>query len=76
MRCDEGGIEAKRFVSKDSDGDFYPRLTEALQSTTRHTGEGVRDGDDDTRDALLEDEIGAGRCLPIVRAGLQRHVER
>jgi len=29
------------------------RLTEALQSTTRHTREGVRDGDDDARYALL-----------------------
>ena len=53
MRCDEGGIEAKGFVSEDSYSNLYPRLTKALQSTTRYTGEGVRDGDDDTRDALL-----------------------
>ena len=76
MRRDEGGIEAKRFVSEDSNRDFYPRLTKTLQSTTRHTGEGVRDSDDDTRDALLEDEVCTGRCLPVVRAGLQRHVDR
>ena len=76
MRCDEGGIEAKGFVSEDSYSDLYPRLTEALQSTTRHTGEGVRDGDGDTRYALLEDEIRTGRSLPVVRAGLQRHVDR
>ena len=53
MRCDEGGIEAKGFVSEDSYSDLYSRLTEALQSTTRHTREGVRDGDDDARYALL-----------------------
>ena len=76
MRRDEGGIEAKGFVSEDSYSDFYPRLTKALQSATRHTGEGVRDGNDDTWDALLEDEIGTGRSLPVVRAGLQRHVDR
>jgi len=66
MRCDEGGIEAKRFVSEDSYSDLYSRLTEALQSTTRHTREGIWDGDDDTRNALLEDEIRTGRCLPVV----------
>ena len=53
MRCDEGGIEAKRFVSKDSNSDLYPRLTEALQSATCDTREGVRDSDDDARYALL-----------------------
>ena len=76
MRCDEGGIEAKRFFREDSNSDFYPRLTKALQSTTRYTGEGVRDGDDDTRDALLEDEVCTGRCLPLVRAGVPRPVAR
>ena len=65
MRCDKGGIEAKGFVSEDSYSDLYSRLTEALQPAPRHTGEGVRDGDDDARYALLEDEICTGRCLPV-----------
>ena len=76
MRCDEGGIEAKRFFREDSYSDLYPRLTKTLQPAPRHTREGVRDGDDDARDALLEDEIRTGRSLPVVRAGLQRHVDR
>ena len=76
MRCDEGGIEAKGFVSEDSYSDLYSRLTEALQSTTRYTGEGVRNGDDNAWDALLEDEIRTGRSLPVVRAGLQSHIDR
>ena len=53
MRCDEGGIEAKRLVSEDSNRDFYPRLTKTLQPAPRNTREGVRDGDDDARYALL-----------------------
>lgn len=40
MRRDEGGIEAKRFISEDSYSDLYPRLTKALQSTTRTRGKG------------------------------------
>ena len=72
MRRDEGGIETKRFVSEDSNCDFYPRLTKALQSITRYTGEGVRDGDDDARDALLENESRA----PASRRSLTRGAGR
>ena len=63
-------IRGRILAQRDND----PGLFKRRESASRYTRIRVRDGTDDPCDARADQRFGAGRCLAVVRAGLERHV--
>ena len=64
------------FFSEDSNSDFNSSLTKSLYSTPRDARKGISNSNNDTWDALVKNKVSARRGLPMMRAGLKRHVKR
>ena len=74
--CEEGSIQSLGFFSEDTNSDFNSSLTKSLYSTPRDARKGISDSNNDTWDALVKNKVSARRGLPMMRAGLKRHVKR
>jgi hypothetical protein len=70
------GVIATRLVGADTDFDSNAGRAKPGVPRARHFGVGVLERGDDARKTRGDDGIGAGRRFSVMRAGLERNVER
>ena len=68
-------VEVHRLLFKDARDHFDAGVSERLYALSGHQRVDVQRGDEHAADALLDDDLGAGRRPAVVAAGLKRHVE-
>ena len=68
-------IEPEAFLLQDPGDDFHPVFPEDPDPASRHFGIGVQTPHEDPPDLLFQNDLGTGRRLPVVAAGLQRHIQ-
>ena len=73
---DMAGMVVPGFLGADADFDRNARSTQPPMAFARNFGIGVFERRHDPRNARGDDGVGAWRRLAVVRAGLQRDVER
>ena len=73
---DVAGMVAARRFGADADVDRNARRAQPRMSRARDFGIGILERRDDARDAGGDDGVGARRRFAVMRAGLERDVER
>ena len=73
---DVAGMIAPRLLGADADLDRDARRAQPRVARARDFGIGIFERRDDARNAGGDDGVGAGRRLAVMRAGLERDVER
>ena len=74
--ADVAGMRPPRLVGADADLDHDARFGHPPMAGARDLRIGIDQRGDHPRDAGRDDGVGAGRRLAVMRAGLERHVER
>ena len=75
MEGKEAAVQAAALVLQNAYRNFYTRLTQFPDAQAADFGKGINAADHYARNTLLDDEVGTGRRLAVVGAGLQAYVE-
>ena len=76
MEREEPAVQPLAFCLQYAYRHLDARLAKLFDASSLHFGEGVYAAHDDTPHPLADDQVGARRRLPVVRAGLEADIHR
>ena len=75
MECKKTAVEPLAFLFEHTHRYLDAGVADFLDTAPLYLGKGIDGANHHTPDTFLDNQIGAGRCLAIVGAGFQTHVD-